>query len=335
MLPGGDLIWQIGTGYFGCRTAEGAFCEELFQQKSSHPNVKMIELKLSQGAKPGHGGILPGPKVTKEIAEIRHVPLGRDVISPAAHREFRTPIELLEFVQRLRDLSGGKPVGFKLCIGKRREFLSICKAIEKTGIMPDFISIDGGEGGTGAAPLEFSNHVGSPGLDALIFAHNALVGFGVREQIRVFSAGKVVTAFGMIKRLALGADVVYSARGMMLALGCIQALRCNSNHCPTGVATQNPHLVVGLDVTNKRARVAEFHRETMKSLSEMIGAMGLRHSAELQPWHIMRRISPAESKHYGELFEYLEQGALLREPLPRTYERAVRACAADTFMNVA
>ena len=334
LKPGGDLIWQIGTGYFGCRTAEGKFCEENFMKSAAHESVKMIEIKLSQGAKPGHGGILPADKVTKEISEIRHVPMGKDVISPPAHSTFTTPLELMGFIKQLRELTEGKPIGFKLCLGKRREFLAICKAMEKSGIVPDFISVDGGEGGTGAAPLEFSNHVGSPGIDSLIFIHNALVGFGLREEIRIFAAGKVTTAFGMIKRLALGADAIYSARAMMLALGCIQALRCNNNSCPTGVATQDPQLVQGLVVKNKRARVAEFHRETVESLAEILGAMGIESSTELKPWHIMRRTGLVDIHHYGELFDYLERGALLAEPLPKAYQRAFLAASPETFANV-
>ena len=331
---GGDLIWQIGTGYFGCRTDDGNFNPETFAKTASHPSVKMIELKLSQGAKPGHGGILPAAKVTSEISEIRHVPMGKDVISPAAHTMFDTPIGLLESVALLRELSGGKPAGFKLCIGKRREFLAICKAMVETGITPDFITIDGGEGGTGAAPLEFSNHVGAPLLDGLIFAHNALVGFGVRDKIRVIASGKVTSGFDAIKRLALGADMVNSARAMMLALGCIQALKCNSNHCPVGVATQDPNLVAGLVPEEKSKRVANYHYETMESLSEIMGAAGISDPATLRPWHILRRVSQTETRHYGEIYDYLEPGALLKEPLPAAYARACQAASAQTFQHV-
>ncbi len=265
---GGDLIWQIGTGYFGCRFEDGTFSPTLFAEQAAAPNVKMIELKLSQGAKPGHGGILPAAKLTPEIAAMRRVPMGRDVLSPPGHSAFVSPIGLLEFIAKMRELSGGKPIGFKLCVGKRREFLAVCKAMHKTGITPDFITVDGGEGGTGAAPLEFSNHVGAPLFEGLIFVHNALVGYSLRSQIKVLASGKVTSGFGLVKRLALGADACYSARGMMLALGCIQALKCNSNHCPVGVATQDPYLMAGLDPTNKSNRVANFHRETIKSLSE-------------------------------------------------------------------
>ncbi len=331
---GGDLIWQIGTGYFGCRTEDGRFNPDTFRQMATKPNIKMIELKLSQGAKPGHGGILPAAKVTEEISQIRHVPMGKDVISPPAHLEFSTPVGLLEFIQQLRDLSDGKPVGFKFCVGKRREFLAVCKAMVKTGITPDFITVDGGEGGTGAAPLEFSNHMGTPLIEGLIFVHNALVGFSLRDKVRVFASGKVTSGFELVKRLALGADACYSARGMMLALGCIQALRCNSNHCPTGVATQDPNLVAGLVPSEKAVRVTSFQRETVESVSEIMGAMGIRSPENLRPWHIMRRISPTEVYHYGEIYDFLEDGELLHEPLPPTYERAMRAASPDTFDHV-
>ena len=331
---GGDLIWQIGTGYFGCRTSDGNFDSSLFSEKSAHRQVKMIELKLSQGAKPGHGGILPAAKLTPEIALIRNVPLGHDVLSPPGHRVFSTPIGLLEFVAELRKLSGGKPVGFKLCVGKRREFLAVCKAMVQTGITPDFISVDGGEGGTGAAPLEFSNHIGAPLVEGLIFVHNSLQGYGVRDRIRVIASGKVTSGFALLKRLALGADACSSARGMMMALGCIQALKCNSNHCPVGVATTDPELFIGLVPEHKSVRVASFHRETIKSLAEMLGAIGLDDPQDLRPWHILHRTTPTETKHYGELYEFLRPGELLCEPLPASYRRACEAASAETFAHV-
>ncbi len=330
---GGDLIWQIGTGYFGCRTDDGAFNPELFQEKADQKSVKMIEIKLSQGAKPGHGGILPAAKVTREIAKIRHVPEGKDVISPPGHTAFTTPIGLLEFVARLRELSGGKPIGFKLCVGKRREFLAICKAMVQTGIAPDFVVVDGGEGGTGAAPLEFSNHIGAPLVEGLVFVHNALVGYGVRSKLRILASGRVTSGFGMVKRLALGADACYSARGMMMSLGCIQALQCNSNHCPVGVATQNTNLMAGLVPEDKYVRVANFHRNTIESLSEILGAMGLDHPNDLRPWHLIRRISRTEIRHFGEIHEYLEEGALLEAPLPDSYARACNAACPETFSH--
>jgi glutamate synthase domain-containing protein 2 len=241
---------------------------------------------------------------------------------------------MMYFIAKLRELSGGKPVGFKLCVGKRREFLAICKAMEKTGITPDFIAVDGGEGGTGAAPLEFSNHIGSPGTEALIFVHNSLVGFSVRDRIRIFSSGKVTTGFDMEKKIALGADAIYSARGMMLALGCIQALRCNSNVCPTGITTQDPHLVEGLVVSDKRKRVTMFHARTAESFAEILGAMDLEGPEELRPWHIMRRVSPTETKHYGELYDYIGKGSLLGDNPPKAYERALQAASAESFRHI-
>ena len=328
---GGDLIWQSGTGYFSCRNHDGSFSPSLFKENAAYPQVKMIEIKLSQGAKPSHGGILPAKKVTLEISKIRGVPMGADVISPPAHSEFSTPIGLLQFVQKLRDLSGGKPVGFKLCIGKRREFIAICKAMVKTGITPDYIAIDGGEGGTGAAPLEFSNHVGLPGIDALVFVQNALVGFGLRDRIKIFTSGKVTSGFGMMKRLALGADAIYSARAMMLSLGCIQALRCNTNNCPTGVATQDPELVAGLVVGDKRTRVTNFHQGTISSLLQMVEAMGLEHPSSLRPWHILKRVGPYEVKNYSEIFQYLDKGDLLQSELPEHFKRACEGAVAESF----
>ncbi|BBH52877.1 FMN-binding glutamate synthase family protein [Fluviispira sanaruensis] len=332
---GGDIIWQIGTGYFGCRNLDGTFNDLEFIKKAAHtPQVKMIEIKLSQGAKPGHGGILPAQKVTKEVAEIRGVPMGKDVLSPPAHTAFKTPSELCYFIANLRRMSGGKPVGIKLCLGNKWEFIAICKAMLLTGMMPDYISIDGAEGGTGAAPLEFTNTVGTPGIDALMFVHNSLVGFGIRNKIKVLSSGKVTTAFEMIKLISLGADAVYSARGMMLALGCIQALKCNSNHCPTGVATQNKSLMVGLDVTDKKKRVANFHHETMKSLLEIIEAMGLEGPHDLRPWHVMRRVSETDSKNYAEIFEYILEGSLLGNDLPSSFESAVKLASPDSFRPI-
>ena len=331
---GADLIWQIGTGYFGCRTEDGNFSDELFETKANSDQVKMIELKLSQGAKPGHGGILPAAKLTPEIAEIRHVPMGADVNSPPGHRVFDSPRGLLDFIAKLRRLSNGKPVGFKLCVGKRREFLAVCKAMVETELTPDFIVVDGGEGGTGAAPLEFSNHIGAPLVEGLIFVHNALVGYGLRDRISVIASGKVTSGFDLLKRLALGADACYSARGMMLALGCIQALKCNSNHCPVGVATTNPALMKGLVPSQKSDRVENYHKETIQSLSEMLGAIGLQSPEELRPWHVLHRTSPTETKHYGELYDFLDSGELLQEPLPDDYRRACHAASPDTFAHV-
>jgi glutamate synthase domain-containing protein 2 len=329
--PGGDIIWNIGTGYFSCRTVSGGFDPGQFAERSNHPNVKMIELKLSQGAKPGHGGILPAKKLTPEIAAIRGVPLGQDVLSPPAHTAFTTPLELVQFIQKLRELSGGKPVGFKLCLGKRREFLAICKAMVETKIYPDYIAIDGGEGGTGAAPLEFSNHMGSPLNESLVFVHNALVGIDARKHIKLWVSGRITTAFDIISKVCMGADVCYSARAMMMALGCIQALQCNTNTCPTGVATQNPWLTRGLVVEDKKTRVKNFHQATLESVAEMIGAMGCESTRELRPWHLMRRFGPFEVKHYGEIFDYLENGALLSHEPPKIFARAWQTARADSF----
>ncbi len=332
---GGDVVWQIGTGYFGCRTLEGTFCPDQFKEKAAYEHVKMIEIKLSQGAKPGHGGILPAAKITPEIAEIRNVPMDQDVLSPPAHSAFSTPKGLLEFVKQLRELSEGKPVGFKLCIGKRREFIAICKAIVSTGIYPDFITVDGGEGGTGAAPLEYSNHIGTPLVPALVFVHNVLMGFGIRDKIKIISSGKIASAFGIIKQLCLGADACNSARAMMMALGCIQALRCNNNTCPVGVTTQNPILVAGLVVSDKKVRVANYHEETIDSVADMIGTMGIEKTEDLRQWHVMRRIGPNEVKHYGEIYEYIHEGDLLKdENLPATFERAFKAAVADSFSHL-
>jgi len=309
--PGGDLIWQLGTGYFGCRDRLGGFDAVAFGERATLPQVKMVEVKLSQGAKPGHGGILPGVKVTKEISEIRLVPMGHDVISPPAHSAFGTPRELLMFVQRLRELCGGKPVGIKLCLGSRTEFMSLCKAMVETGLRPDYIAVDGGEGGTGAAPLEFSNSLGTPLNDALAFVHNALVGCDLREDLRLFAGGHIATGFHMATKLALGADVCYAARAFMFSLGCIQALRCNTNHCPVGVATQDPGLVRGLVVSDKAVRVKQYHEGTVHALLELIGAAGLDHPDELQPWHIYRRCSATDVRHYGQIYPQVEKGEIL------------------------
>lgn len=302
LKPGGDLVWQIGTGYFGCRKDDGSFCEQSFAKRCELPTIRMIELKISQGAKPSHGGILPGVKVTDEIAEIRLVKKGVDVNSPPDHSAFEGPKGLLLFIKRLRELSGGKPVGFKLCLGIRKEFEDICEAMLETGIKPDFITVDGSEGGTGAAPLEFSNNLGTPLKVGLSFVHNTLRKYDLRSEIRIIASGKAFTAFNMITIMALGADMINSARGMMLALGCIQALRCNTNKCPVGVSTTNPSLYQGLDVNDKSMRVANYHRETLVAFSELLGAMGLSHPQELQRHHIQRRITPTEVRDYEQIY---------------------------------
>jgi glutamate synthase domain-containing protein 2 len=271
----------------------------------------MIEIKLSQGAKPGHGGILPAAKLTQEIALIRHVPMGQDVVSPPSHSSFSTPVGLLDFVKTLRDLSGGKPVGFKLCIGRHDEFLAICKAMLETGITPDFITVDGGEGGTGAAPTEMTNSVGTPLRDALIFVNGALLGVGLRDKIRIIASGKMLSAFHILRAVALGADTVNSARGMMLSLGCIQSRTCNTDHCPTGIATQNPARNKAIVVTDKAQRVANFHSETVKNLVELVGAAGLEGIHQLGPKHINRRVQGTDVKSYEKLYPTISEGCLL------------------------
>jgi len=328
---GGDLIWQIGTGYFSCRNIDGSFSEEAFAQKAVHESIKMIEIKLSQGAKPGHGGILPKEKITPEIAAIRMVGMDRDVVSPPAHSAFTTPLELVAFIAKLRHLSGGKPIGFKLCLGNHHEFLAICKAMLETQIYPDFITLDGGEGGTGAAPLEFSDSVGTPLNDALIFVHNALVGFNIRDRIRLIVSGKVTTGLDLISEIAMGADMCNAARGMMFALGCIQALQCHANTCPTGVATQNPELVKGLDVEHKWQRVKNFHAATIHSFVELLGAAGFTSAYELKPQHIQRRISATQVKNLGEIYHYIEPGTLLRNNIPDEFSEALQAATPESF----
>jgi len=271
-LQGGDVIWEIGTAYFGCRTLDGNFDEDKFKKKANQDVVKMIEIKLSQGAKPSHGGILPAAKITKEIAEIRGIGLDKDCVSPPAHTAFDNPKGLLEFVKRLRELTNGKPIGFKLCIGKRKEFMGICKAMLETGITPDFITVDGAEGGTGAAPVEYTNRLGVPINEALVFVHSCLVGIKLRDKIRIIASGKVTTGFDMVTKIALGADLCNAARPFMFSVGCIQALRCNENTCPTGVTTQDPSRIKAIDVEEKSPRVANYHRNTIKSFLDLTGA---------------------------------------------------------------
>ncbi|MDF1517961.1 MAG: FMN-binding glutamate synthase family protein [Lutibacter sp.] len=299
---GGDLIWQIGTGYFGCRTAVGNFCKDTFKKNSLQQNVKMIEIKLSQGAKPGHGGILPAAKNTEEIAKIRDVKPFTDVHSPPYHTAFQDAEELMYFIQQLRELSAGKPVGFKLCVGSKEEFIELCEAMKKTNISPDFITVDGGEGGTGAAPVEFSNSLGLPLREGLSFVVNALKKYDLKTDIKVIASGRVFSAFHMIRLLALGADGINSARAMMMALGCIQALQCNTNKCPVGVATQNKSLMKGLDVNEKYIRVANYHKNIIHSFVEMLAASGFVKSDEIKRNHILHRIGPNKLVSYRELY---------------------------------
>ncbi|AHI32099.1 Glutamate synthase domain-containing protein 2 [Marinobacter salarius] len=309
--PGGDLVWEIGSGYFGCRNEDGTFNEERFARNATLDQVKMIEVKLSQGAKPGHGGILPGEKVTPEIAEARGVEAGKDVVSPASHSAFSTPREFLEFLEKLRELSGGKPVGFKLAIGHPWEWFAIVKAMLETGKTPDFIVVDGGEGGTGAAPLEFINRIGTPMTEALLLVHNTLVGTNLREHIAIGAAGKITSAFNIARTLALGADWCNAARGYMFSLGCIQALSCHTGKCPSGVATQDPRRSKKLDVQDKSQRVYNYHKNTLEALMNLLEASGLKHPSELGPEHIIRRTSKTETHSYMDLFPFLEPGALL------------------------
>lgn len=309
--PKGDLIWQIGTGYFGCRHSDGNFNEELFAKKATQENVKMIEIKVSQGAKPGHGGILPAVKNTPEIAKIRALEPHTTVLSPPSHRAFSNPQEMVRFIKKLRDLSNGKPVGFKLCVGNKLEFIDLCIAMQSSGIKPDFITVDGGEGGTGAAPLEFSNSVGMPLKEGLAFVHDTLRGYDLRKDIRLFASGKIFTGFDMFRAFALGADACYSARGMMLALGCIQALECNNNSCPTGIATQKGHLVQGLVVEDKVSRVANFHNNTVSSFVEFMGATGVDSPGKIKRHHVYRRINQNEIKTYAEIYPPVPVGESL------------------------
>jgi len=330
--PGGDLIWQIGTGYFGCRHPDGKFNDEAYAEKAQSPQIKMVEIKLSQGAKPGHGGILPARKVTPEIARIRLVKEGFDVISPPAHSEFRTPLEMLTFVKKLRDLSGGKPIGIKLCIGRRSEFFAICKAMVETGTYVDFITVDGGEGGTGASPQEFSNAVGMPLREAVAFVYDVLTGFGLKKHIKIISSGKVASGFDLVKNIALGADLCNSARGMMFALGCIQALECNSNTCPTGVATQDASLMKGLVVEDKTVRVFNFHRLTVASAVELLGAAGLHHTHELTRAYVNRRMAPNIMQSYMETYPYIPEGSLLKTPYPIRFELGMALSTSASFV---
>jgi len=320
---GGDLIWEIGSGYFGCRRADGSFSEERFSENARLDQVKMIELKLSQGAKPGHGGVLPGPKVTAEIAEARGVQAGVDCVSPASHGAFSTPVEMMHFIERLRELSGGKPTGFKLCIGHPWEWFAIAKAMLETGIVPDFIVVDGAEGGTGAAPLEFTDHVGAPLQEGLLLVHNTLVGLNLRSRIKLGCAGKVVSAFDIARMMALGADWCNAARGFMFALGCIQAQHCHTGHCPTGVTTQDPQRQKALVVPAKSERVYNFHQQTLLALKELVQAAGLNHPCEISASHIVRRNSEHGVKLLANLLPFVEPGSLLAGEMPhqvfRTY----------------
>jgi glutamate synthase domain-containing protein 2 len=310
-VHGGDLIWEVGSGYFGCRNDDGSFSETRFVENALDPQVKMIELKLSQGAKPGHGGVLPGPKVTPEIAQARGVPVGVDCVSPASHSAFSTPLELLQFIERLRDLSGGKPTGFKLCIGHPWEWFALAKAMLESGILPDFIVVDGGEGGTGAAPLEFTDHVGAPLQEGLLLVHNTLTGLGLRQRVKIGCAGKIVSAFDIARAMALGADWCNSARGFMFALGCLQAQNCHTGHCPTGVATQDPLRQRALVVSDKMERVWRFHQNTLKALQELVQACGMDHPNQITASHIVRRTAQHDVRLLAHQLPFVKPGQLL------------------------
>jgi glutamate synthase domain-containing protein 2 len=309
--PGGDLCWEIGSGYFGCRNPDGTFSKERFKENAASDQVKMIEIKLSQGAKPGHGGVLPAPKVSKEISITRGVPVGEDCVSPAQHSAFTTPVEMMRFIAEMRRLSGGKPAGFKLCVGHEWEFLAICKAMLETGIYPDFIVVDGKEGGTGAAPMEFIDHIGKPMRQGLYIVHNALIGIGARHRIKLGAAGKIITAFDIIRAMALGADWCNAARGFMFAVGCIQSQSCHTDRCPTGVATQDPRRQKALFVPDKMQRVANFHNATLRELAEMTAAAGLDHPREFKPIHISRRVTPSDVVTFADIYPPLIENELI------------------------
>ncbi|MGO2862733.1 MAG: FMN-binding glutamate synthase family protein [Brevibacterium sp.] len=327
---GGDLIWELGTGYFGARTPEGDFDPDVFAEKTKDPQVKMVSLKLSQGAKPGIGGVLPGPKVTEEIAEIRGIPVGKTCISPPGHSVFSTPIELLEFIRRMRELSGGKPAGFKLCLGSRTEFLSIVKAMVETEILPDFIIVDGSEGGTGAAPLEFEDHVGLPLTQGLMIVHNALVGAGLRRKIKIGASGKIASGSDIVKRLIQGADFTNSARAMMMAVGCIQAQACHTGKCPVGVATQNPRRARAVDVPDKSTRVKNYQEATVAEAVRLMASMGAAHPDDLEPTMLRRNVSASESWSYARLYEWLTPRQLLNGA-PDDWAADWQTARADSF----
>ncbi|EPG38012.1 FMN-binding glutamate synthase family protein [Acinetobacter colistiniresistens] len=312
---GGDIVWQIASGYFGCRTPEGLFDPDKFAQQAKNPNIKMIEVKLSQGAKPGHGGILPKHKITEEIARIRGISRDHDCVSPSKHPSFNTPIEMMHFIQKLRELSGGKPVGFKLCIGQPWQFMSIVKAMLETKIVPDFVVVDGSEGGTGAAPIEFSDYIGTPLREGLRFVHNTLVGAGLRDQVKIGASGKMISAFDIASTFALGADWVNSARGFMFAVGCIQAQSCHTNQCPVGIATQDKDRQKAIDVPSKAERVFNFHKNTLHALSEMIAAAGLNHPSDIKAHHLAQRMNDREIKNYAQIHFFLKENELLHSDL--------------------
>lgn len=332
LRPGGDLVWEIGTGYFGCRTDDGGFDARQFAEKAAHEQVKCVSLKISQGAKPGIGGVLPGPKVSEEIARVRGVPQGETVISPPFHRVYSTPRELVRFLARMRELAGGKPVGFKLCVGSRREFLAVCKAMLEEDSTPDFIVVDGAEGGTGAAPLEFADNVGLPLGEGLMTVHNALVGVGLRDRIRIGASGKVATGSDLVKRLLQGADYTNAARAMMFAVGCIQAQRCHTNTCPVGVATQDERRARAVDVGDKSQRVRRYQQATVKSALQIMAAMGVDDPSALRPHMLLQRVDPHTVRSYADLHTWLTPGQLLASP-PTDWASDWQAADPDRFTH--
>src|SRR3954467_9954791 len=319
---GGDIIWEIGSGYFGCRHPDGTLSAEKFAAAASNEQIKMVELKMSQGAKPGHGGVLPAPKVSVEISLTRGVPTGQDCVSPSRHSAFSTPIEMMQFIAEMRRLSGGKPAGFKLCVGHEWEFLAICKAMLETGLHPDFIVVDGKEGGTGAAPLEFVDHIGKPMREGLSFVHNALVGIGLRQEVRVGASGKIISGFDIARAMALGADWCNAARGFMFAVGCIQSQSCHTDRCPTGVATQDKHRQRALFVPEETERGATFPAATIRELAEMTAAAGLDHPSEFKPIHISRRVSASDVVPFADIYPALIENELLTETAKPRWKQA-------------
>jgi glutamate synthase domain-containing protein 2 len=328
---GGDLVWEIGSGYFGCRNPDGTFNAERFSATATIDQVKMVELKMSQGAKPGHGGILPAAKVSPEIAAIRGISVGYDCVSPARHSAFSTPIGMMEFIGEMRRLSGGKPAGFKLCLGQPWEFLAICKAMLETGIYPDFIVVDGKEGGTGAAPLEFMDHLGMPLREGLNFVHNALIGIGARDRIKIGAAGKIISAFDIARAMALGADWCNAGRGFMFSIGCIQSLSCHTDRCPTGVATQDETRSRAIVVPDKIDRVYNFHRSTLATLSELVAAAGLDHPSEFIPSHFCRRMNDGGVRTFAQLYPALRPGELLEGTKDERFREAWQLARAQAF----
>jgi glutamate synthase domain-containing protein 2 len=327
---GGDLIWEVASGYFGCRGDDGQFDAAKFRERAALEQVKMVSIKISQGAKPGLGGLLPGAKVNAEVAEARGVPIGQTIVSPPAHTAFRTPLELIDFIDELRELSGGKPVGFKICVGSKREFLAICKAMIERQSGPDFIIVDGSEGGTGAGPVEFEDYLGMPLTEGLMFVHNALVGAGLRDNIKIGASGKVASGIDIVKRVCQGADFTLAARAMMFAIGCIQAQKCHTNHCPVGVATQDPWRARALNVEDKKQRVFQYQERTVNSAYQIISSMGLDSFSQLTPRKLFRRIDPSTTKTYTDLYEWLEPGELIENPR-LSWKRDWQVASADSF----